>query len=115
MYFLLTTPLIQFAPIGMDIYDFHVIGNFAGTEMPWMLALLVNLGLASPRASGFTSCGGGSTGVSDPGGSALRRSTWVVVRPVGSAYAVVRVITNASVSIQLAVILTVMVGILACS
>ena len=69
MYFLLTTPLIQFAPIGMDIYDFHVIGNFAGTEMPWMLALLVNLGLASPRASGFTSCGGGSTGVSDPEGA----------------------------------------------
>ena len=47
IFFLLTTPLVQFALIHMDHYNFHVIGNFAGTYVPHMLALLINLVLAS--------------------------------------------------------------------
>ena len=47
VFFLLTTPLLQFASIRMDHYNFHTIGNLAGTQAPYLLALLLNLVIAS--------------------------------------------------------------------
>ena len=108
LFFLLTTPLLQFASIGMDHYNFYAIGNFTGTQGPYMLALLFNLVIASAAGLMFqllwkwqySSDGGGS--------SALRRAAWVALPPVISVYALIVVITNTSVSIQMAVLLAVL-------
>ena len=47
LFFLLTTPLLQFASTRVDHYNFHTIGNLAGTQMPYILALLLNLVIAA--------------------------------------------------------------------
>ena len=111
IFFLLTTPLLQFASIHMDHYNFHVIGNLAGTQMPYMLALLVNLVIASAVGLMFQllwrwqySGDGGES-------SALRRAATVALPPALSVYAVVVVITNISVSIQLAILLPVLAAV----
>ena len=39
--------MLQFASIHMDHYNFHTIGDLAGTQLPYMLAILVNLVIAS--------------------------------------------------------------------
>ena len=45
-FFVLATPLLQFAPLLMDYYNFYTIGDFAGTPLPYVLALLLNLVLS---------------------------------------------------------------------
>ena len=111
MFFLLTTPLLQFAPIRMDHYNFHTIGDLAGTQMPYALALLTNLVIAGAAGLMFQMLWrwqySGDSGES----SALRRAAKVAVPPVISVYAVVVVITNISVSIQLAVLLPVVAAV----
>ena len=107
LFFLLTTPLLQFASIHMDHYNFHTIGDLAGTQMPYMLAILVNLVIASAAGLMFQLLWrwqySGDSGES----SALRRAASVALPPVILVYAVVVVITNISVSIQLSVLLLV--------
>ena len=111
VFFLLTTPLLQFASIRMDHYNFHAIGNLAGTQMPYMLAILVNLVIASAAGLMFQLLWrwqySGDSGESSP----LRRAAIVAVPPVISVYAVVVVITNISVSIQLAVLMPVLAAV----
>ena len=108
MFFLLTTPLLQFHLLALDHYNFYAIDGLAGTQMPY---LLVNLALASAAGLMFhvqwkLRYAGGVTG-SNP----LRRAGWVVLRPEVFVYAVVVVITNISVSIQLAVALPVLTAV----
>lgn len=104
VFFVLTTPLLQFAPLGMDHYNFHLIEGFGGTMMPYMLALLVNLGLAwlsglmffllwKWRYRNGTTVGGTVTGAAS-----------VTIPPLGVVYAVILVITNFSVMVQLSVV-----------
>lgn len=104
IFFLLSTPLLQFAPIRMDYYNFHVIDGLTTTIFPFMLALLTNLLIAS--------CAGVLLQVlrrwqweklGDESG-AFQRAAWVVVPPMVLTYAVVAVLANASVSIQLAAV-----------
>ena len=71
LFFLLTTPLLQFGPIRMDHYNFHVIGSLAGTQIPYVLALLVNLG---DRI-------GSGAGVSTAVAMAVLRRQWRRQRP----------------------------------
>ena len=108
LFFLLTTPLLQFASIHMDHYNFHTIGDLAGTQMPYVLALLTNLVIAGAAGLMFQMLWrwqySGDSGES----SALRRAASVALPPVISVYAVVVVISNISVSIQLAVLLPVL-------
>ena len=101
IFFVLTTPLFQFAPLGLDHYNFHVLDAIRGTWIPCLLALLVNLVLASGAGVLFHRLHrwqyvGGETG------GALRRALWVALPPLVVVYGVAVVITNASVSIQLA-------------
>ena len=101
IFFVLTTPLFQFAPLGLDHYNFHVLDAIRGTWIPCLLALLVNLVLASGAGLLFHllhrwQYAGGETG------GALRRALWVALPPLVVVYGVAVVITNASVSIQLA-------------
>ena len=101
IFVVLTTPLLQFAPLGLDHYNFHVIDGLGGTWVPCLLALLANLVLASGAGVLFHRLHrwqyvGGETG------GALRRALWVALPPLVVVYGVAVVITNASVSIQFA-------------
>ncbi len=108
VFFVLTTPLLQFAPLGLDHYNFHLLGGFGGTMMPYLLALLVNLTLAWTSGLMFhllwrwryrdgTTVGGTVTGAAS-----------VTLPPSGVVYAVVMVITNFSVTVQLSVVFAVL-------
>ena len=103
VFFLLTTPLLQFHSLVMDYYNFYAIGGLAGTQMPYLLALLLNMVLAPVAGLMFhvqwrLHYPGRRTG-SNP----FRRVAWVAFPPPVLVYTVV-VITNISVSIQLAVL-----------
>ena len=89
-------------------YNFHTIGNLAGTQMPYMLALLLNLVIAAAAGLMFQLLWKRQYSGDSDGSSALRRAAWVALPPVIFVYAVVVVITNISVSIQLAVLLPVL-------
>ena len=107
VFFVLTTPLLQFALLGMDHYNFHLLVGY-GTMLPYMLALLTNLVLAWSAGLMFhllrrwryrngTTVGGTVTGAAS-----------VTIPPLGVVYAVVLVITNFSVTVQLSVIFAVL-------
>ena len=108
LFFLLTTPLLQFGSIRMDHYGFYTIGNLAGTQTPYMLALLVNLAIASVAGLMFHLLWKWQYSGNSGDSSALRRGASVALPPLILVYAVVVVITNISVSIQLAVLLPVL-------
>ena len=105
LFFVLTTPLLQFAPIRMDHYGFYTIGGLPGVQTPYLLALLFNLLIASAAGLMFQLLWKWQYSGDGTGTSALRRAAWVVLPPVVSVYAIVAVITNTSVSIQLAVLM----------
>ncbi len=107
LFFLLTTPLMQFAPIRMDHYGFYRIANLAGTQTPYMLTLLFNLLIASAAGLMFQLQWKSQYSNDSGGDNALRRAAWVALPPLILVYAVVLVITNISVSIQLAILLPV--------
>ena len=108
VFFVLTTPLLQFALIRTDHYGFYTIGNLAGTQMPYMLALLVNLVIASAAGLMFQLLWRRQYSGKNGDSSALRRAASVALPPLILVYAVVVVITNISVSIQLAILLPVL-------
>ncbi len=111
LFFLLTTPLLQFARIHTDHYGFYTIGSLADTQVHYMLALLLNLLIASAAGLAFQLLWKRRYSGAGDGASALRRAAFVVLPPVISVYAVVVVITNISVSIQLAVLLPVVAAV----
>ena len=108
VFFLLSTPLLQFASIRTDHYGLYTIGNLAGTQMPYMLALLVNLAIASAAGLMFHVLWKWQYSGNSGDSSALRRAASVALPPLILVYAVVVVITNISVSIQLAILLPVL-------
>ena len=108
LFFLLTTPLLQFASTRVDHYYFHTIGNLASTQVPYMLALLLNLVIAAAAGLMFQLLWKRQYSGDSDGSSALRRAACVALPPVIFVYVVVAVITNISVSIQLAVLLPVL-------
>ena len=108
VFFVLTTPLLQFAPLGLDHYNFHLVAGLGGTMLPYLLALLVNLGLSWVAGLGFyllwrrryqdgTTVGGTVTGAAS-----------VTIPPVAVVYSVVLVITNFSVTVQLSAVFAVL-------
>ena len=108
LFFLLTTPLLQFGSIRTDHYGFYTIGNLAGTQTPYMLALLTNLVIASAAGLMFQLLWRWQYSYDAGERSALRRAALVALPPTILAYAVVVIITNISVSIQLAILLPVL-------
>ena len=111
LFFLLSTPLLQFAPIHMDHYNLYAVGDFAGTHLPYVLALLVNLALAASAGLMFHLLHMWRSSQNGGGGSALQRAALVVLPPVGFVYAVVVVFSNASVWIQFAILLPVLAAV----
>ena len=108
LFFLLTTPLLQFASISSDHYGFYTIGSLAGTQMPYMLALLLNLLVSSAAGLLFQLLWRWRYSGDGDGRSALMRAASVALPPVLLVYAIAVVITNISVSIQLAILLPVL-------
>ena len=108
LFFLLTTPLLQFARIHTDHYGFYTIGSLAGTQVPYMLALLLNLLIASTAGLAFQLLWKRQYSGASDGTSALRRAAFVVLPPVIFAYVTVVVITNISVSVHLTALLPVL-------
>lgn len=111
LFVVLTTPLLQFAPLGMDHYNIYFLADFAGTHYPYTLALLLNLALAFSGAMLFRIPWKWRYSDESALGNALRRAAWVVLPPVGLVYAVSVVISNISVSIQLAVLMPVVAAV----
>ena len=109
VFFVLTTPLLQFAPLGMDHYNFHLVSGYGASMMPYMLALLLNLGLAWTAGLMFHLLHrwrreGGSAARGTTAGEAVS----VTCPPLGVVYVVVLVVTNFSVAVQLAVVFAVL-------
>ena len=108
LFLVLTTPLLQFGPIRLDHYNFYTLGDLAGTPTPYMLALLFNLLIASAAGLMFQFVWEWQRSRDSAGSNALERAAWVALPPIMLVYAVVFVITNTSVAIQLAVLLPVL-------
>ena len=115
LFFLLSAPLLQFAPMGMDHYNFHTVAGLSGTPVPYLLALLVNLLLATVATLLFQLLMNRSASAVAAGGypDAFRRAALTALPPVGLVYAAVVVISNASVWIQLAAVMPVLGGVFA--
>ena len=105
LFFLLTTPMLQFASIRTDHYGFYAIGNLGGSQIPYMLALMTNLALASAAGMMFHLLWRRHYSGESRGNSTLRRAAFVALTPVILAYAIIVVFTNTSVAIQLTVLL----------
>ncbi|MCY4582485.1 MAG: helix-turn-helix transcriptional regulator [Chloroflexi bacterium] len=102
LFFVLSSPLLQFAPIRMDHYGLYTIGDSAGTHAPTILALLLNLALASTAGLMYQLLWRWQYSEHGQKKTALQRAAWSVVPPVAFVYAIVLVISNVSVWIQLA-------------
>ncbi|MDE2964790.1 MAG: helix-turn-helix transcriptional regulator, partial [Acidobacteriota bacterium] len=105
LFFLMTTPLIQFAPVKMDHYGLNAIDGISGTFVPYMLALLVNLSVASVAGVMFHVLWGFQNSGNREETIALRRAAIAVVPPVALVYLVAIVFSNTSIFIQYALVL----------
>ena len=111
VFFLLSTFLLQSAFIRMDPYGFYAVGDHAGTHIPYLLALEVNLALASVAGLAFHLLQQWQYS-GDPGRSnALKRAVAVAVPPTLFAYASIVIISNISLWIQLVIVLPSMAGV----
>ena len=110
LFFMTSAPLLQFAPIQMDHYSLYRVGDFYGTHLPYMFALLTNLLLAASGGWMFHVLSKHLPRSNADGYTSLRRAMTTVLPPLGIVYAVVVVISNASIWIQLAVMVPALAG-----
>ena len=111
LFFVLSTPLLQFAPLGTDHYGFYAIPGLVGTHFPHLLALLTNLLLAWSAGWIWRLLWRWQYASEKGSANPLRRAVWVVLPPVGFVYGVIFVISNTSVVIQLAVLMPVIAAV----
>lgn len=110
LFFVLAVPSLQFAPLQMDHYGFYASGVSSVSHMPFMLALLVSLTVATLcsmifhllRRRQILRHGSETT---------LVRATLAILPPIGVAYALVLVLSNASVWIESAVVMSVLASV----
>ena len=107
IFMVLSTPLLQFAPLGLDHYNIYRAGDIQGTHLPWMLALLANLGLSSVAGFLFNMLWRWQYRSSRSWEGALRRCAAVTLPPSVLVYGTVLVTTNAAVAVQLLVVIVV--------
>ena len=105
VFFVLSTPMLHFAPIGTDPYGFNSIGGFASTHIPYMLALLANLVIAASSGLMFHVLRLKFSSRADDGDISLKQACVTTLLPLGFVYAVVAVISNASLWIQLGLLI----------
>lgn len=108
LFFLLSTPLLQMPLIRMDNYGLYTIADFAGTPMPCLLALMVNLALALIAGLMFDFLWKWQYSKEVSEKKAPQRAAWVALPPLGFVYCCVMVISNVGSWIHLTVVLPVL-------
>ena len=102
VFFVLTTPLLQFGPLGLDHYNFHLVPGWSGTMLPYLMALLVNLALSWTAGLMFHLLWRWRYHNGTAVGGTVTNAAAVTCPPLGVVYIVVVLITNFSVTVQLA-------------
>ena len=110
LFLILAVPSLQFAPLQMDHYGFYAMGDLIGTHVPFMLSLVVSLVVAAVCALMFQALWRWRGSQDSWDGNPLSRALWAVLPPIMVAYAVVAVLSNASVWIQSAVVMSALAG-----
>ena len=108
LFFLLSTPLLQMPLIRMDNYGFYTIADFAGTPIPCLLALMVNLALALIAGLMFDFLWKWQYSKNGSEKRAPQRAAWVALLPLAFVYCCVIVISNVGSWIHLTVVLPVL-------
>ena len=111
LFVLMTTPLLQFAPLRMDHYNFHSIAGWGGTSIAYMLALLLNLALSASAGLAFHLLWRWQNTGERSVRSAHLRAAWAVLPPVGVVFVAVVVLSNAWVWIQLAAVMPIVAAV----
>ena len=105
IFFLLSTFLLQSAFTQMDPYGLYAIDGFAGTHVPLLLALEINLVLACVAGLGFHLLRQRIYSGDTEHGNPLRRAAYVAVPPALLVYASILVISNLSLWAQLVMVI----------
>ncbi len=108
LFFLLSTPLLQMPLIRMDNYGLYTIADFAGTPIPCLLALMVNLALALVAGLMFDFLWKWQYSKAGSERKAPQRAAWVALLPLAFVYCCVMVISNVGSWIHLTVVLPVL-------
>ena len=108
LFFLLSTPLLQIPLIRMDNYGFYTISDFAGTPIPCLLALMVNLTLALVAGLMFDFLWKWQYSRNVSERRAPQRAAWVALLPLVFVYCCIMVISNVGSWIHLTVVLPVL-------
>ena len=108
LFFLLSTPLLQMPLIRMDNYGFYTIADFAGTPIPCLMALMVNLGLALIAGLMFDFLWKWQYSNTGSEKRAPQRAAWVALLPLIFVYCCVMVISNVGSWLHLTVVIPVM-------
>ena len=111
VFFMLSTFLLQSAFIRMDPYGFYTLGDYAGTHLPYLLALEVNLALASIAGLAFHLLRQWQYSGDPRRSNPLRRAVTVTLPPTLFAYASIVVFSNISLWIQLVIVLPPLAGV----
>ena len=108
LFFLLSTPLLQMPLIRMDNYGFYTISDFAGTPIPCLMALMVNLGLALIAGLMFDFLWKWQYSNNGSEKRAPQRAAWVALLPLIFVYCCVMVISNVGSWLHLTVVMPVL-------
>lgn len=100
IFFLLSSFLLQSAATRLDPYGFHAVEGYAGTHIPFLLALEVNLVLATIAGLAFHLLRQWQYSGDQTEGSPLLRGAFVAIPPAALIYALLLAISNLSVWIQ---------------
>lgn len=107
LFLLLNTPLLPMPIIRMDNYGLYTVADFAGTPIPCLLALMVNLGLALVAGLMFDLLWKWRYSKDVSGRRALQSAAWVALLPLAFVYCCIMVISNVGSWIHLTVVLPV--------
>ena len=111
VFFLHSQSLLQAPLTRMENYGFYAIGDFGGTPIPYLLALIVNLLLALAAGLMFDFFWKWQYFGDRPERKAYRRAAWVVLPPIAFVYACVLVFAGVGAWIFALLVLTVLAGV----
>ena len=111
LFFLLSTPLLQFPLTRMDHYGLYALGDLAGTPVPLLLALLVNLVIALAAAMMFDHLWRWQYADASDERRAYARSGWVVLPPLAFVYCTQVLFSNVGGWIYFLILMTVLAGV----
>ena len=111
VFFLHSQSLLQAPLTRMENYGFYAIGDFGGTPIPCLLALIVNLFLALAAGLMFDFFWRWQYFGDRPERRAYRRAAWVVLPPIAFVYACVLVFAGVGAWIFALLVLAVLAGV----